>query len=55
MARTTTDPKPEALTVRMSAEDWRDLSRLAKKRKTSRGEVLRQLLREEAGRKTREP
>lgn len=50
MARPTTDPKPLVLTLRLSKEDLRTLSRLARQRKCSRGEVLRQLLRTEVER-----
>ncbi len=45
MARPTTDPKPRVLTIRLGMDDFRKLSRLAKQGKTSRGEVLRRLLR----------
>ncbi len=45
MARPTTDPKPRVLTIRLGLDDFRKLSRLARHEKTSRGEVLRRLLR----------
>jgi hypothetical protein len=45
MARTTTDPKPEVLTLRLSARDVRDLARLAKRWDCSRSEAVRRLLR----------
>jgi len=45
MPRPTTDPKPRVLTIRLGSDDLRKLSRLARQAKTSRGEVLRRLLR----------
>jgi len=45
MARPTDDPKPRVLTIRLGMDDFRKLSRLAKKGKTSRAYVLRALLR----------
>ena len=48
MARTTTDPKPTTIAVRLNAADTRTLNRLCKQWKCSRSEVLRKLLRTEA-------
>jgi hypothetical protein len=49
--RTTTDPKPEVLTLRLGIGDLRALARLAKRWECSRGEVLRRLLRSAATKK----
>ena len=51
MARPTTDPKPRVLVMRLSDNDVRALSRIAKQWKCSRSEVLRRLLRAEAQKK----
>ena len=45
MARPTTDPKPLVMTLKLSKDDLRKVSRMAKQGKCSRGEVLRRLLR----------
>ena len=46
MSRTTTDPKPHLIALRLGADDLRVLARLARQWKCSRGEVLRRLLRD---------
>ncbi len=45
MARTTTDPKPHTVALRLNESDYRVLKRLAKRGKCSRTEVLRRMLR----------
>jgi len=47
MARTTTDPKPYNVVVRLNKDDERALNRLAKTWKCSRSDVLRKLVRGE--------
>jgi hypothetical protein len=44
MARTTTDPKPFTVAMRLNRDDLRALERLAKLWKCSRTDVLRKLL-----------
>jgi hypothetical protein len=50
MSRTTTDPKPFTVAMRLNKSDMRALKKLAQQRKLSRTDVLRQLLRTEAER-----
>jgi len=47
MARTTTDPKPFTVAMRLNKEDLRALDRLARLWKCSRTDVLRRFLRGE--------
>jgi hypothetical protein len=49
MARTTTDPKPFMVALRLNATDARALTKLAKQWKCSRSEALRKLIRTETG------
>ena len=44
MARTTTDPKPYTVAMRLNKDDLRQLDRIARLWKCSRTEVLRRLL-----------
>ena len=47
MARTTTDPKPFTVAMRLNKQDLRTLDRIARLWKCSRTDVLRRLLKGE--------
>jgi metal-responsive CopG/Arc/MetJ family transcriptional regulator len=51
MARTTTDPKPLLVTIRLSEADLAHLDKLAEEWGVTRSEVFRRLLRRTAKRK----
>lgn len=55
MARTTSDPKARTLAIRISEDDAKKLTRLAKVNGTSKGAVIRRLIRESAALLDRPP